>query len=123
MAILCHTADVVMSHLGQTYRASTAGGFDRLMGGLPNGRAGMLCGSWFLDDDTRPSLSGFEERRHERCGAAASATRSRSRRRSRHGWVVASLYILVGGAVNEAFLRVNFLGRLAPDFNRLLPSV
>jgi uncharacterized membrane protein len=31
--------------------------------------------------------------------------------------MLASLYLLVGGAVNEAFLRVNFLRRLAPDLN------
>jgi uncharacterized membrane protein len=31
--------------------------------------------------------------------------------------MLASLYLLVGGAVNEAFLRVNFLRRLVPDFN------
>jgi uncharacterized membrane protein len=42
----------------------------------------------------------------------------------RAGWIhvhltcmLASLYILVGGVVNEAFLRVNFLRRLVPDFN------
>jgi uncharacterized membrane protein len=40
------------------------------------------------------------------------------------GWVhmhltcmVTSYYLLVGGVVNEAFLRVNFLRRLVPDFN------
>jgi uncharacterized membrane protein len=42
----------------------------------------------------------------------------------RTGWVhvhltcmVASFYILIGGAVNEVFLRVNLLRRLVPDFN------
>jgi uncharacterized membrane protein len=42
----------------------------------------------------------------------------------RTGWIhlhltcmVASFYLLIGGAVNEAFLRVNFLRRLVPDFN------
>jgi uncharacterized membrane protein len=42
----------------------------------------------------------------------------------RSGWthlhltcMVASFYLLIGGAVNEAFLRVNFLRRLVPDLN------
>jgi uncharacterized membrane protein len=42
----------------------------------------------------------------------------------RAGWIhlhltcmAASFYLLIGGAVNEAFLRVNFLQRLVPDFN------
>jgi uncharacterized membrane protein len=42
----------------------------------------------------------------------------------RAGWVhihltcmVASFYLLIGGAVNEAFLRVSFLRRLVPDIN------
>ena len=42
----------------------------------------------------------------------------------RAGWMhvhltcmVASFYLLIGGAVNEAFLRVNFLRRIAPDLN------
>src|SRR5262249_14340342 len=43
----------------------------------------------------------------------------------RTGWMhvhltcmVASFYILIGGAVNEVFLRATFLRRLIPDFNR-----
>ena len=42
----------------------------------------------------------------------------------RGGWVhlhltcmLASFYILIGGAVNEIFLRVNFLRRLVPNLN------
>jgi uncharacterized membrane protein len=42
----------------------------------------------------------------------------------RKGWMhlhltcmVASFYLLIGGAVNEAFLRVSFLRRLVPDLN------
>jgi uncharacterized membrane protein len=34
--------------------------------------------------------------------------------------MVASLYLLIGGAVNEAFLRVGFLRRLVPDLNSSL---
>jgi uncharacterized membrane protein len=45
-------------------------------------------------------------------------------RMPRFGWMhlhltcmLASLYILIGGAVNEVFLRVNFLHRLIPNLN------
>jgi uncharacterized membrane protein len=56
--------------------------------------------------------------------ATAAGVSAAHFKRPRAGWMhlhltcmLTSFYILVGGGVNEAFLRVNFLRRLAPSLN------
>jgi hypothetical protein len=78
-------------------------------------------GAWYLSARNLLLRALFAEAALVATAAGVSASHLK---RPRAGWMhlhltcmLMSFYILVGGGVNEAFLRVNFLRRLIPSLN------